>query len=66
MSGHSKWSTIKRQKASTDAKRGQLFTKLSKEIMLAVQQGGGNNLDTNFKLRLSVQKAKDSNMPTDL
>ena len=65
MSGHSKWSTIKRQKASTDAKRGQLFTKLSKEIMLAVQQGGGNNLDTNFKLRLSVQKAKDSNMPTD-
>jgi len=65
MSGHSKWSTIKRQKASTDAKRGQLFTKLSKEIMIAVQQGGGSNLETNFKLRLSVQKAKDSNMPTD-
>ena len=65
MSGHSKWSTIKHQKATTDARRGQLFTKLSREIMLAVRQGGGSDLETNFKLRLAVQKAKDSNMPSD-
>ena len=65
MSGHSKWSTIKRQKASTDARRGQLFTKLTREIMLAVRQGGGPSPETNFRLRLAVQKAKDSNMPAD-
>ena len=65
MSGHSKWSTIKHQKATTDARRGQLFTKLSKEIMIAVRHGGGSDLETNFKLRLAVQKAKDTNMPSD-
>jgi len=65
VSGHSKWSTIKHQKASTDARRGQLFTKLSKGIAQAVRQGGGPNEDMNFKLRLAVQKAKDSNMPSD-
>ena len=64
MSGHSKWSTIKHQKASTDARRGQLFTKLTKEIIVAAKQGGGDT-DSNFRLRIAVQKAKDGNMPND-
>ena len=64
MSGHSKWSSIKHQKGVTDAKRGQLFTKLTKEIIVAVREGGANP-ETNFRLRLAVQKAKDSNMPSD-
>ena len=64
MSGHSKWSTIKRKKAATDAKRGQIFTKLGKELALAAREGGPD-LETNFKLRLVVDKAKASNMPKD-
>ena len=64
MSGHSKWSTIKRQKGATDAKRGALFTKLSREIILAARQGGGDTT-MNFRLRLAVQRAKASNMPND-
>lgn len=64
MSGHSKWSTIKRTKGANDAKRGQLFTKLAKEIIVVVRQSGGNP-DTNFHLRMAIQRAKDSNMPTD-
>jgi YebC/PmpR family DNA-binding regulatory protein len=64
MSGHSKWSTIKRQKGVTDAKRGQLFTKLARELSLAVRQGGGNP-ESNVRLRLAIQKAKDNNMPAD-
>lgn len=64
MSGHSKWSTIKRQKAASDAKKGQLFTKLSREIILAARQGGGE-LETNFRLRLAVDKARAANMPKD-
>jgi len=64
MSGHSTWSTIKRQKGAADAKRGQLFTKLTREIMLAVREGGAN-LDSNYALRLAVQKAKDNNMPSE-
>ena len=64
MSGHSKWSTIKRAKGVTDAKRGALFTKLSKDIVLAAKQGGGDP-DMNFRLRLAVDKAKSSNMPLD-
>lgn len=64
MSGHSKWSTIKRQKGLTDAKRGQVFTKLSKEIAIAVREGGSSP-DANARLRLAVQKAKDQNMPLD-
>jgi YebC/PmpR family DNA-binding regulatory protein len=64
MSGHSKWSTIKRQKGAADAQRGQLFTKLSKEIILAAKQGGADPA-SNFRLRLAVQKAKESNMPND-
>jgi YebC/PmpR family DNA-binding regulatory protein len=64
MSGHSKWANIKRQKGAADAKRGQLFTKLAREIIVAARQGGAN-LDSNFQLRLAVQKARDSNMPSD-
>ena len=64
MSGHSKWSTIKHKKAITDARRGKLFTKLSKEIIIAAKQGGGD-VDMNFRLRMAIQTAKDSNMPAD-
>ncbi|MCK4843563.1 MAG: YebC/PmpR family DNA-binding transcriptional regulator [Dehalococcoidia bacterium] len=64
MSGHSKWSQIKRQKGVTDAKRGQLFTKLAREIIVAVRQGGAN-LEGNLQLRLAVQKARDNNMPSE-
>ena len=64
MSGHSKWSTIKRQKGAADAKRGALFTKLSREIIAAAKQGGADTA-MNFKLRLAVQRAKASNMPND-
>jgi YebC/PmpR family DNA-binding regulatory protein len=64
MSGHSKWANIKRQKGAADAKRGQLFTKLAREIIVAARQGGAS-LDSNFQLRLAVQKARDNNMPSD-
>jgi len=64
MSGHSKWSTIKRAKGVADAKRGQLFTKLAKEIMVAVRDGGPS-LDQNYRLRLVIQKCKDNNMPSE-
>jgi YebC/PmpR family DNA-binding regulatory protein len=64
MSGHSKWSSIKHQKGVADARRGKVFTKLTKEIMLAVRQNGANP-DTNYHLRLAIQKARDNNMPTD-
>ena len=64
MSGHSKWSTIKHGKSASDARRGQLFTKLAREIIGAVRQGGGNP-DTNFRLRMAIQRAKDNNMPAD-
>ncbi len=66
MSGHSKWATIKRQKGANDAKRGQLFTKLSKAITIAVRQGGGvMDPDSNFRLRLAVEAARAANMPKD-
>ncbi len=64
MSGHSKWSSIKHQKGVTDARRGQLFTKLTREIIVAVRQAGSNP-ESNFRLRLSIQKARDNNMPLD-
>jgi YebC/PmpR family DNA-binding regulatory protein len=64
MSGHSKWAQIKRQKGVTDARRGQLFTKLTREIIVAARQGGPNP-ESNFRLRLAVQKARDNNMPLD-
>ena len=65
MSGHSKWSTIKHQKGAADAKRGALFTKLSRDIALAVREGGGADPDMNFRLRLALDKAKSGNMPQD-
>ncbi len=64
MSGHSKWSSIKHQKGVADARRGQLFTKLTREIIVAVREGG-SNADTNFRLRLAIQKARDNNMPLE-
>lgn len=63
MSGHSKWSTIKRKKGAADAKRGALFTRLAREITIAARDGG--DPDTNFRLRLAVDKARSENMPKD-
>ncbi len=64
MSGHSKWATIKRKKAATDAKRGKVFTKLIKELMIAARDGGGD-IETNPRLRQAVSTAKTANMPND-
>ena len=64
MSGHSKWSTIKRKKGALDAQKGANFTKVVKEIMSAVREGGGD-VNSNPRLKLIVQKAKDINMPKD-
>ena len=64
MSGHSKWSTIKRKKAATDAKRGNLFTRLAREIAVAAREGGGD-AETNVSLRLAVDRAKSNNMPKE-
>jgi len=64
MSGHSKWAGIKHKKAVVDAKRGQAFTRASREITIAAKEGGGD-VDGNFRLRLAVQKAREVNMPAD-
>ncbi len=64
MSGHSKWSQIKRKKGATDVKKGQAFTRLGREITLAARAGGGDP-DSNFALRLAVEKARGANMPKD-
>jgi YebC/PmpR family DNA-binding regulatory protein len=64
MSGHSKWSTIKRQKGANDAKRGALFTKVAREIAVAARAGGGDP-DANYRLRLAMDKARSINMPAD-
>jgi YebC/PmpR family DNA-binding regulatory protein len=64
MSGHSKWSTIKHKKAAADAKRGKLFTTITKEITIAAREGGGD-VEFNGRLRLAVDKAKAANMPKD-
>ena len=64
MSGHSKWSTIKRQKGVNDAKRGALFTKVAREISVAARQGGGDP-DANYRLRLAIDKARSVNMPAE-
>jgi len=64
MSGHSKWSTIKRQKGATDAKRGQLFTKLAREITVAARAGVPDP-EGNARLRIAIQKARKENMPKD-
>lgn len=64
MSGHSKWSTIKRKKQATDAKRGQAFTRLARELVMAAREGGGDP-NANFRLRLVVDKARAANMPKE-
>lgn len=64
MSGHSKWSTIKRKKGAADAKRGQMFTRLTREIVMAAREGGGE-VETNFRLRLAIERARDQNMPKE-
>jgi YebC/PmpR family DNA-binding regulatory protein len=64
MSGHSKWATIKHKKGAADAKRGKVFSKLAKEIMVVAKQGGGDPTQ-NITLRTLIQKAKASNMPND-
>ena len=64
MSGHSKWASIKHKKAAADAKKGQLYTKIIKEITMAARTGGGNP-DTNAALRTAIAKAKEANMPSD-
>lgn len=66
MSGHSHWSTIRRKKAAEDAKRGALFTKLAREIVIAVREGGGDgDPETNFRLRMVLDKARSMSMPKD-
>src|ERR1051326_4524612 len=64
MSGHSKWAGIKHTKAIVDAKRGQAFTRASREITISAREGGGNP-EGNFRLRLAVQKEREINMPAD-
>lgn len=64
IAGHSKWSNIKRRKARVDAQKGKAFTKLARELIVAAKEGG-SDLETNFRLRLAVQKAREANMPND-
>src|SRR6478736_5385714 len=64
MSGHSKWASIKHKKAATDAKRGQLFTKLARAIAIAAREGGGDP-DSNFTLAAAIEKARSYSMPKD-
>ena len=64
MSGHSKWANIKRKKGANDAERGKIFTKIGREIQVAVRQGGPDPAN-NFRLKLIIQKAKSNNMPAD-
>jgi YebC/PmpR family DNA-binding regulatory protein len=64
MSGHSKWSTIKRKKGAEDARRGKIFTRIAREIMMAAREGGADP-EANSALRLAIDKAKDNNMPKD-
>jgi YebC/PmpR family DNA-binding regulatory protein len=65
MSGHSKWSKIKRKKGSLDAKRSKIFSRISKEITVAVKEGGGSDPSMNPRLRLAILNAKGQNMPKD-
>lgn len=65
MSGHSKWSTIKRQKGAADIKRGQTFTKMANAITIAVKEGGVIDPASNFKLRLAIEQARSMNVPKD-
>jgi len=65
MSGHSKWSTIKRKKGALDAKRGKIFTRIIKEINISIKEGGSSDPDANPRLRLAIANAKGANMPKD-
>ena len=65
MSGHSKWSKVKHQKKSVDLARGKIFTKFANAIIIAVKAGGGSDRDTNFKLRLAIERARSVNMPNE-
>ncbi|MEA3308819.1 MAG: YebC/PmpR family DNA-binding transcriptional regulator [Chloroflexota bacterium] len=65
MSGHSHWSTIRRKKEKEDSKRGKIFTKLAREIAIAVREGGGGDPEFNFQLRMAIDNAKEMNMPAD-
>ena len=65
MSGHSHWSTIRRKKEANDAKRGAVFTKIAREIVIAVREGGGGDPDTNIRLRMVLDKARSMRMPKD-
>ena len=65
MSGHSKWATMHRKKEKIDAARGKIFTKLGREIIVAVREGGGPNVDANMRLKECINKAKAANMPND-
>ncbi len=65
MSGHSHWQTIRRKKESNDAKRGAIFTKVAREIVIAVREGGGGDTDTNIRLRMALDKARSLGMPKD-
>lgn len=64
MSGHSKWATIKRKKGAEDAKRGAIFTRLTREIVMAAREGGADQ-ESNFRLRLAIDKARAGNMPKE-
>jgi len=66
MSGHSKWSTIKRKKGALDAKRSKVFSRFAKEITVAVKEGGGNDPEMNTRLRSAVQNARAANVPKDV
>lgn len=65
MSGHSKWHTIRRSKGLLDQRRGQLFTKLARDITIAAREGGSGDPDMNFRLRIAVDRARGNNMPAD-
>jgi len=65
MSGHSKWAQIRRSKGVNDARRGQLFTRLGREIVVAVREGGSGDPNANSRLRMAIQRARDANMPLD-
>src|SRR5437764_7554580 len=65
MSGHSKWAQIRRSKGVNDARRGQLFTRLGREIVVAVHEGGSGDPNANYRLRMAMQRAKDANMTMD-
>ncbi len=64
MSGHSKWANIKHRKGRQDAAKGKIFTKLGREILVAAKAGGANP-ETNFRLKIAIQKAKEENLPNE-